>query len=131
MQTIKAVITLGPNRPGWSDKTVASSLSAERKNLRLSLCMEPLHQKNVHYPLYQPQNTWFSKAFKTKHRKITLYYLQKFRILKNGVQKTGILITNTICSWSIVKFKPQVLCPLCDVHLTTLKHFYLICTHIL
>lgn len=112
MQAKKAVITLGPKRPGWSDRTVASSLSAERKNLRRSLCIEPLHQKNTHYPLCQTQNTWFSKALKTKHRQIIPYQLQKFRILKNVVQKIGILITNTIYSWSINKLEPQILSPL-------------------
>lgn len=39
-------ITLGPSSPGWSANTVASSFRADLRNLRLSLCMEPLRFKH-------------------------------------------------------------------------------------
>lgn len=37
-------ITFGPSNPGWSAKTVANSFRADLRNLRLSLCMEPLQR---------------------------------------------------------------------------------------
>ena len=45
-------ITLGPSKPGWSERTVANSFSADLKNLRLSLCIDPLQEKTTTIRVY-------------------------------------------------------------------------------
>lgn len=43
-RAMKTNRALGPSKPGWSARTVASSFRADLKNLRRSLCMEPLDE---------------------------------------------------------------------------------------